>query len=183
MEAHVVSLILSIRNCATDPYAWLSASSSRVLWIQWLVVVLSQKNQLLVHIKRNHTYRTISEMLNFSFIGTVNQPGNFPRLNMTRCHCVVVKWLRVKVYQCCLLLVQSWLSSKSCHVITLGSNSMIVLLLSKVHWLINSLSCVLVMRLPETIKSQDVVSFRSIFSKESCPQKIYVSGICIHRNF
>ena len=91
MEAHVVSLILSIRNCATDPYARLSASSSRVLWIQWLVVVLSQEDQLLVHIKRNHSYRTISEMLDFSFISAINQSGNFTWLNMTRCHCVVVK--------------------------------------------------------------------------------------------
>ena len=56
METDSIGLILSVRYCATYSDTWLSASSSRVLRIKWLIHVLSHKDHLLIHVEWYHSY-------------------------------------------------------------------------------------------------------------------------------
>ena len=90
VEADTICLVLPIRNSAANSDTWLGPSTSLVR-VDWLIVVLCQEYHLLVHVKWHHTDRPVCEMVYFSFIGSINKSSNFPWLNMTGCHRVVIK--------------------------------------------------------------------------------------------
>ena len=134
METYSIGLVLAIWNSATYSDARLSSSATRVLNF-WLLVVLRQENHLLIHIERSQTYRSVCEMLNFCLVScnsNIHKSRYFSRLYLTRSHRIVVKWLRMKVKQCRLLLIYSWFRSKTGHIIALSSTSysMMMFLLS-----------------------------------------------------